>query len=270
MADHVLKVELGEFTTYRLICNLDDTAECHQTCTTHPEGGCGDPDNSDECVSGVYEHGCVVAEWVNDGGIESVEFEHTIELPVTIEWRASQDYPSLHVLSPAPVQDGGVMTDLEQAIAALRQSHAICDDCWYSCPKSGECCNEGAGDECNCGADALNAKVDAILRALPPAPQADASDDVLKVFGGTSMTLISDIIDALGDWHDEGYCDGPQDLIDEIKSVVAAALPPAPAQGKAVECPDPEHHAKDVREGLERCCFCGTSLAQATSEGEKP
>ena len=58
------------------------------------------------------------------------------------------------------------------------------------------------------------------------------SDDVLKVFGGTTTTLISDIIDALGDWHDEGYCDGPQDLIDEIKAVVAKANT-ARAEGRA-------------------------------------
>ena len=51
----------------------------------------------------------------------------------------------------------------------------------------------------------------------------EPSDDVLKVFGGTTTTLISDIIDALGDWHDEGYCDGPQDLIDEIKAMADKA-----------------------------------------------
>ena len=100
--DHVLKVELGEFTNYTLVCNLDDAAGCHQTCVTHPEGGCGDFDAEEECVTKVYEYGCTVAEWVNDGGIEAVEFSHTLELPVKIEWRASHDYPSLHVPPTSP------------------------------------------------------------------------------------------------------------------------------------------------------------------------
>lgn len=37
----------------------------------------------------------------------------------------------------------------------------------YSCPKSSEgCCNEAAGDECNCGADEHNAIVDRVAAAL--------------------------------------------------------------------------------------------------------
>jgi len=32
-------------------------------------------------------------------------------------------------------------------------SHYYCEDCWYSCPLAEEgCCDEEAGDECNCGA----------------------------------------------------------------------------------------------------------------------
>lgn len=27
------------------------------------------------------------------------------------------------------------------------------EDCWYSCPASGECCDENADTECNCGAE---------------------------------------------------------------------------------------------------------------------
>ncbi len=43
------------------------------------------------------------------------------------------------------------------------------EDCWYSCPKSGHCCNDTKPkDECDCGADAWNAKLDALLaRAVP-------------------------------------------------------------------------------------------------------
>lgn len=52
-----------------------------------------------------------------------------------------------------------------ELLEQLRQSHEECDDCWYSCPKSGDCCNEFAGDECTCGADYFNAKIDAMLAA---------------------------------------------------------------------------------------------------------
>jgi len=47
-------------------------------------------------------------------------------------------------------------------------SHYVCEDCWYSCPKCAEgCCNDGAGDECTCGADAENAlRRDAAARIL--------------------------------------------------------------------------------------------------------
>jgi hypothetical protein len=43
--------------------------------------------------------------------------------------------------------------------------HYVCEDCWYSCPKSGECCNDdsSSSDECNCGRDK---RVDAVAAAL--------------------------------------------------------------------------------------------------------
>lgn len=106
--DHVLKVEMGEFTTYKLVCNLDDAADCHQVCATHLDG-CDPMETEGECVREVYRNGCTIAEWVNDGGIESVGFEHTIEIPVKYQWNASHDYPSLHVAdSPSPsVSDRG-------------------------------------------------------------------------------------------------------------------------------------------------------------------
>ena len=95
--DHTLKVEMGEATVYRLTCHLTDEAMCHKVCGMHPEGGCGEPEDGDDtpCRTETYAAGCVIAEWVNDGGIDSVEFEHTIEIPVTYEWRASHDYPTI-------------------------------------------------------------------------------------------------------------------------------------------------------------------------------
>lgn len=55
--------------------------------------------------------------------------------------------------------------DLTKELEALRRTHVTCEDCWYSCPKSGECCNEYEGSECNCGADEANERIDAILAA---------------------------------------------------------------------------------------------------------
>lgn len=47
------------------------------------------------------------------------------------------------------------------ALNELRVPHLIVEDCWYSCPKSGECCDERQDPTmCNCGADALNEGID--------------------------------------------------------------------------------------------------------------
>ena len=66
---------------------------------------------------------------------------------------------------------------LREGIEGLRRPHEICEDCWYSCPKSDECCNEHEDPTiCRCGADAHNAKVDALLAIfgqpyVPGAPE---------------------------------------------------------------------------------------------------
>lgn len=53
---------------------------------------------------------------------------------------------------------------LRAALVYLRRSHHSCEDDWYSCPKSEDgCANDSEGDECNCGADKYNAKIDAAL-----------------------------------------------------------------------------------------------------------
>ena len=55
--------------------------------------------------------------------------------------------------------------DIVHELEKLRISHyQNYEDCWYSCPKSPDgCCNDNAGDECTCGADKHNAKLDEIL-----------------------------------------------------------------------------------------------------------
>ena len=51
---------------------------------------------------------------------------------------------------------GNVITFLE----SMKRSHHINDeDCWYSCPASGECCND-ENEGCNCGADRVNEQID--------------------------------------------------------------------------------------------------------------
>ena len=59
---------------------------------------------------------------------------------------------------------------MKQALEALegsRRSHHYCEDTWYSCPKHEDgCANQAEGDECNCGADKANEKIDQAITAL--------------------------------------------------------------------------------------------------------
>jgi len=58
--------------------------------------------------------------------------------------------------------------NLREKLESLYVSHYVCDDCWYSCPKTDQCCNDqNPKDCCNCGADKHNAVVDEILAANP-------------------------------------------------------------------------------------------------------
>lgn len=132
MSDHILKVELGEFTAYHLTCNLDDAAPCHQTCQRHPEGGCGEPESEGECITSPYEGGCVVAEWVNDGGIEGVQFEHVLELPVAYHWDGGHDFPILVAQS-----DESLRADLTTTRQRLKDLTAERDEARTDGPLAG-------------------------------------------------------------------------------------------------------------------------------------
>lgn len=58
---------------------------------------------------------------------------------------------------------------LREALEKARIKHLVVDgDCWFSCPKSGECCNDNAPDECNCGADRHNQAIDEALKGDSP------------------------------------------------------------------------------------------------------
>lgn len=59
----------------------------------------------------------------------------------------------------------GEIDRLKALLLESKRNHYICDDCWYSCPASGECCNENS-ELCDCGADAWNTKVNEALARM--------------------------------------------------------------------------------------------------------
>ena len=53
---------------------------------------------------------------------------------------------------------------LRGLLLRAKRPHYYCEDSWYSCPKAPDgCADENQGDECNCGADAWNAEIEAAL-----------------------------------------------------------------------------------------------------------
>ena len=57
-----------------------------------------------------------------------------------------------------------------ETLVAYRREHHYCEDKWYSCPKHEDgCANEREGDECNCGADEINAEFDKAITAIKEA-----------------------------------------------------------------------------------------------------
>ena len=62
---------------------------------------------------------------------------------------------------------------LRAALMKAKWLHYICDDCWYSCPKSPEGCCDPQATGCTCGADEANAEIDAALSVQLPADQPD-------------------------------------------------------------------------------------------------
>ena len=56
---------------------------------------------------------------------------------------------------------------LERLALLAKRGHTYCEDGWYSCPKDKDgCLNHSRGPECDCGADAHNAEVDALMEIL--------------------------------------------------------------------------------------------------------
>jgi hypothetical protein len=65
---------------------------------------------------------------------------------------------------------------LEEALKQARHSHLVVhEDCWYSCPESGECCNDNEHG-CNCGANYRNVLIDQALAQEQGGQSGVASD----------------------------------------------------------------------------------------------
>lgn len=60
------------------------------------------------------------------------------------------------------------ITEIKTKLESIRMGHHInVEDSWFSCPKSGDCCNEALpNDYCNCGADDRNKTIDEIIEML--------------------------------------------------------------------------------------------------------
>ena len=57
-----------------------------------------------------------------------------------------------------------------EALESNRRTHHYCEDTWYSCPKHEDgCANDSEGDECNCGADEVNAEIEQAITAIEAA-----------------------------------------------------------------------------------------------------
>lgn len=69
---------------------------------------------------------------------------------------------------------GGAEMKLESLLGLIldfleksRRGHDYCDDCWYTCPEHPEgCCNDDAGNECNCGANKYNEKLNKTIETI--------------------------------------------------------------------------------------------------------
>ena len=74
---------------------------------------------------------------------------------------------------------------MKLALEALKNNkltHLYCEDTWYSCPKHEDgCANEAQGDECNCGADEINAEFDKSITALEEVLKEHAMQEVQRL-----------------------------------------------------------------------------------------
>lgn len=57
------------------------------------------------------------------------------------------------------------IAELEKALREAKRNHSACDDPWYTCPMHPDGCADSSRekDECTCGAEDHNAKIDSVL-----------------------------------------------------------------------------------------------------------
>ena len=134
----------------------------------------------------------------------------------------------------------------ELALEALEnniQTHHYCEDTWYSCPKHEDgCANELEGDECNCGADEINAQFDKAITAIKEL----LAQPVVNQSLTTEPVAWESILGAVG----RGWCyeENANKTIDSDLAVAIAkevqALYTTPPHRKPLTCFDTEKLAK--------------------------
>ena len=84
-----------------------------------------------------------------------------------------QPYPTAHAyeqVCKALETTSARCEAMREALEKVKREHLVVDeDCWFSCPASGQCCRDDAGMKCNCGADETNTMIEAALAAQEPA-----------------------------------------------------------------------------------------------------
>ena len=74
---------------------------------------------------------------------------------------------TIRVTCKPEVLDDDSQEIIDNFVKAFTRKHYSCEDFWYSCPKAPEgCANEGAGSDCNCGADIWNEEVKSFAGSL--------------------------------------------------------------------------------------------------------
>lgn len=53
--------------------------------------------------------------------------------------------------------DTDLLSDVVAFLALRFREHRECEDCWYSCPKSGDYCRDDGDTKCDCGKDQADA-----------------------------------------------------------------------------------------------------------------
>ena len=64
----------------------------------------------------------------------------------------------------ARAKDAAEIARLREALSRCKRGHYYCEDSWYSCPLAeGGCADDSKAAVCDCGAEAFNAEIDAML-----------------------------------------------------------------------------------------------------------